>query len=519
MFIKSILGMLLAANIAGAATSKVDDSDKGWTWYRIGAYADDDAYKLIAHGTHNRNGYSQYTFNGTGVAVYGWQGPNGGQLEFIVDGVSRKTVSVASSVERYNFKMFEIANLSKGNHTLRIVSKNTRWVMIDYLLIEDGVTTTPAPTPSPTVSPSPSPTVTPTPTVNPSPTATPQDPTRYTDDRELVVRTIANFSKADDVVKFLDMAKRNNFNIVSVSIKQDEDENVPSGTVFYPSKIAPVAAVYKNFDVIGTIITEAAKRGIRVKAWIPQFHDQVAARKNADWAMKALVNGKIVPFQGSNPDSPEYFVNPINPEVQDYEISIIKEFLSMYKVDSVAIDWLRFDNWNMDMSDKTRSDFQAIYGYDPATINFAQSSTKRTQWNEFRMQKVADYAGRVKAAVKSVQNVPLGSYTLPPEFIECAQSAKRLAQHLDFFSPMAYYDDWGYQLNWVYDSVIADLVSEVGITKKIIPAYNYYWSISEFQQIYKTLNTRYPQIRGGSFFKYGKWTESDMTTADQGSKK
>ncbi|MNU00983.1 hypothetical protein D3C72_2442410 [compost metagenome] len=66
------------------------------------------------------------------------------------------------------------------------------------------------------------------------------------------------------------------------------------------------------------------------------------------------------------------------------------------------------------------------------------------------MQKVADYAGRVKAAIKGVQpGVLLGSYTLPPEFIECGQSAKRLAAHLDFFSPMAYYDDWGYSINWV----------------------------------------------------------------------
>ncbi|WP_413576052.1 putative glycoside hydrolase [Bdellovibrio sp. HCB290] len=506
MILRSVLGILALTNIAMAATTQIDDSDTGWTWSRIGSYADDDAYKKIAHGTHNRNGYGQYTFTGTGITVYGWQGPNGGQLEFIIDGVSRKTVSVSSTVERYNYKMFEISNLSKGRHTIRIVSKNTNWVMIDYLVVDDGVSTTPSPSPTPTVSPSPS----------PSPV---QDPTRYTDERELVVRTIANFSTANDVIKFLDMAKRNNFNIVSVSIKQDEDESVQSGTVFYPSKIAPVAPAYKSFDVIGTIIAEAGKRGIKVKAWIPQFHDQVAARKNTNWAMKALVNGQIVSYQGSDSSSPEYFVNPMNIEVQDYQISIIREFLSMYKVDAVAIDWLRFDNWNMDLSDKTRADYQALYGYDPATINFSQSSAKRTQWNEYRMQKVADYTGRVKAAIQAVQPVPLGSYTLPPEFIECGQSAKKLAQHLDFFSPMAYYDDWGYQLNWVYDSVIKDLVQEVGSTKKIIPAYNYYWTTSEFRQIYQTLSTRHPQIRGGSFFKYGKWNESDMVSADVGSKK
>jgi hypothetical protein len=69
---------------------------------------------------------------------------------------------------------------------------------------------------------------------------------------------------------------------------------------------------------------------------------------------------------------------------------------------------------------------------------------------------------------------------------------------------MAYYDDWGYSINWVYDGVLTDLVKEVGTSKTIIPAYNYYWTQSQFQQIYKNVASKFPQIRGGSFFKYGK---------------
>ena len=494
-FLSAIWSFLLLGLSAQAADIKVDDGAAGWTWSRMGSYLDDDAYLGYAHGATNKNGYGQYTFTGTAVKVYGWKGPQGGTLEAFIDGVSKGTISVNTSVEAYNALLFNLTGLSNSKHTIQIVSRSTRWVMLDYLIIQQDVTPTPTPTPV-------------------------QDPTRYTDERELVVRTIANFSTANDVVSFMDLAKKNNFTMISFAVKQDEDDEVASGTVFYNSAIAPVATKYKSFDVVGTIISEARKRGLKVKAWIPQFHDQVAAKKNPDWAMKALVNGQIVPFQGSDASSPEYFSNPLNVDVQNYQISIIKEFLSLYKVDALAVDWLRFDNYNMDLSNQTRADFSALYGYDPATINFSQNSTKLVQWNEYRMQKVADYAGRVKAAINAVQpGVLFGSYTLPPEFIECGQSAKRLAVHFDFFSPMAYYDDWGYSINWVYDGVLTDLVKEVGTSKTIIPAYNYYWTQSQFQQIYKNVASKFPQIRGGSFFKYGKWLDSDMQKADLGSKK
>ncbi|MNT97186.1 hypothetical protein D3C72_2394540 [compost metagenome] len=67
--------------------------------------------------------------------------------------------------------------------------------------------------------------------------------------------------------------------------------------------------------------------------------------------------------------------------------------------------------------------------------------------------------------------------------------------------------------------MIKDLVGEVGTKMSIIPAYNYYWTQAQFQQIYKNVESKFPQIRGGSFFKYGRWLESDMQKADLGSKK
>jgi hypothetical protein len=508
---------------ANAQLTTVDDGANGWTWRNFGSYTDTDAYKGKAHGTHNNGAYGQYTFTGTTVEVYGRSGPIGGSIEVIIDGVSRGSYSQLASVEVYNSRLFNVSNLSNARHTIKLVTKNTGWAMLDYLKVGTLTAPTPTPSPSPTVSPSPSPTVSPSPspspTVSPSPTAPPVDPTRYTDERELVVRTIANFEDHNDVVRFMDLAKKYSYTMISFAVKQDEDDEVISGTVFYPSKIAPVAPIYKNYDVVADIIAEGKKRGLKMKAWIPQFHDQVATKKGDAWSMKALVNGQIVNYTGSG-TSKEYFANPLNPDVQNYQLSIIKEFLTMYQVDAVAVDWLRFDDYHMDLGPATRADYQALYGYDPITIDFTRNTTQRTQWNDYRSTKLAAYVAKLRGTVDSVRpGMILGAYTLPPDFIEVGQNAKKLAPYLDFFSPMAYYDDWGYNISWVTDTVMTLLVGAVGPEKAILPAYNYYWTQSQFKTIYTSLASKFPKIRGASFFKYGYWEEADMKSADTGSKK
>jgi hypothetical protein len=84
---------------------------------------------------------------------------------------------------------------------------------------------------------------------------------------------------------------------------------------------------------------------------------------------------------------------------------------------------------------------------------------------------------------------------------------------------MAYFDDWGYNISWVTDTVMSLLVAAVGTDKVIIPAYNYFWSASQFKTIYSSIASKYPKVRGASFFKYGYWQEGDMKNADDGSRK
>ncbi|MGV2794466.1 hypothetical protein GNF78_14690, partial [Clostridium perfringens] len=65
---------------------------------------------------------------------------------------------------------------------------------------------------------------------------------------EVIVRTVNQFKNKADVLNFVAMSKRYGVDVISMNVKQDEDDEVPSGRVFYRSDIAPIAQGYENFD-------------------------------------------------------------------------------------------------------------------------------------------------------------------------------------------------------------------------------------------------------------------------------
>lgn len=319
----------------------------------------------------------------------------------------------------------------------------------------------------------------------------------------IVVRAIKNFSTYADIVKFVVMCNKYSIKDVILGVKQDDDNESSSGKVFYKSVIAPSARGYSEFDVLQSMITECKKVGIRVYAWIPQFHDQVAFRKSPSWEMKAKINGEIVPYIGS--DNMEYFVNPFYPEVQNYEMSIIKEVANYEGLEGIFLDWIRFDNYNMDLSDYTRIEYQKTHLYDPAEIDFNASSERRDEWQEWRTTKLAEYFKKVYEAVKLMKPIlQVGVFIVPPMFEECGQDAFKFRDYVDVVSPMAYFKDWGYNVSWVYKECIPQTILKVG--NKLIPCLGSDWSSREYKRIYTNL----PTMTKYAYFTYGLWTSTKL---------
>jgi regulation of enolase protein 1 (concanavalin A-like superfamily) len=336
---------------------------------------------------------------------------------------------------------------------------------------------------------------------------------------EVIVRTVNQFKNRVDVQNFVAMSERYGVDVISMNVKQDEDDEVPSGRVFYQSDIAPVAQGYENFDALQEVITAAHAAGIKVHAWIPQFHDQEAFLKHEEWQMQALVDGEQTPFTGSN--GSEYFVNPIHHEVQAYERSIIQEVIDNYPVDGVVLDWIRFDNYNMDVSDYTVNKYEAEFGYSPLSINFDADSPRRQQWNEWRTEQIGQYVGDIREDISRSPNpdVELGVYILPPEFIEVGQNVAKFKDDIDFVAPMAYFDDWDFNSDWVYSTEYgilkdtSDRISGTGV--QIVPTLDNDWTDDEYQEIYQGIRGNYPGVQRLSFFAYGAWPEAELAKINE----
>lgn len=329
---------------------------------------------------------------------------------------------------------------------------------------------------------------------------------------EIIVRTVNNLRDHSEVVSFLNMATRYHVSVINLAVKQDEDDEMPSGVVFYDSAIAPRAPGYETFDVLRDVIIEAHQRGIKIRAWVPQFHDQVAARKYPEWQMQVYDGARVVPFSGA--DGKEYFVNPLNPAVQSYQHSIIEEIARNYDVDGIVLDWLRFDDYNMDMGSDTREKFQNAFGHDPINIDFSTDNTQRTQWNTWRSTQIGAYVQSVRQKVHEINpEIDLGVYILSPEFSELGQDASRFSEQVNFLSPMAYFDDWGYARDWIYRTVLP-LTEEKANGVAVVPVFDVDWDDATYREILPKIRQGFPSITTLSWFMYGAWTEAILQRID-----
>ena len=330
---------------------------------------------------------------------------------------------------------------------------------------------------------------------------------------EIVVRTATNLRGPEDVSGLVTMASRYRVRTINLAAKQDEDDEIPSGLVFYGSRIAPRAPGFETFDALRDTIRAAHQRGLKVRAWMPQFHDQMAARAHPEWQMRALKDGRIAPYAGRN--RREYFVNPSNSAVREYQRALIEEVARTYDIDGIVIDWVRFDDYGMDLSEETRMRFRAIAGFDPIEIDFATDNVRRRLWNAWREAEIAGHIRRVRATLDAIKpGIELGVYILPPEFAEVAQDAAQFSDSVNFLSPMAYFRDWGFPSTWIVERLLPQTVKKAGFAK-VIPVFDEHLTNQASGEVLPTIRRSWPGIDTLAWFSYGRWTGAALQRIDQ----
>jgi hypothetical protein len=331
---------------------------------------------------------------------------------------------------------------------------------------------------------------------------------------ELVVRTIDNFKTPDDVAVFFARAKKAHVAIVHVNVKQDEDDERPSGQVFYASAIAPVAAGYEKFDALAASITEAHKRGIKVYAWLPQFHDQAALRAHPEWQTRASGRGHSRSRADAGKNAAEYFANPIDPAVQAYEMSLIVEVVRNYQVDGISLDRLRFDDINMESGPVTRR-LAALTGLkpgrDPMLLNFPARSLVLQRWQSWRTQKVALYVAQVRLAVMEIRpETRLTAFFLPPQFTEVGQDLALFSLYLDEVHPMAYFKDWSYSPAWIAARLMADVEQKRVGKAAVKPTLDGSDTFAQNVGILSAVEKKFPDVGAIAWFTAGYWQPAEI---------
>ncbi|WP_170138796.1 alpha amylase family protein [Oceanobacillus chungangensis] len=171
-------------------------------------------------------------------------------------------------------------------------------------------------------------------------------------------------------------------------------------------------------------------------------------------------------------DADTIFVNPIHPEVIEYELNIIKEVCT-YNLDGIVVDRCRYPNIYGDFSDLSKTNFEAYIGEKvktwPQDIFTIEKETKEVQfgslfpkWAEWRALNIKNFVNKARNVVKShnenllfadyvgswyplyfSEGVNWGSETYLPnlEWTADTYSVSGLAEELDFIMTGCYYPE------------------------------------------------------------------------------
>ena len=187
------------------------------------------------------------------------------------------------------------------------------------------------------------------------------------------------------------------------------------GRTIFPSKtMEDYGFISQNEKFIGSDplkmwIDEAHKNGMKVHIWfesfyvgnmVPSSHSKNILAVKPEWGNKTLAG---YTSSGATPSISEhngYFLDPANPEVQNFLEKLLTEIITTYKPDGINLDYIRYPqaissspsgNWGY--TDYARAEFNEKYGVDPVTLK--QSDDLWYSWGRYRRQNITDFVEKI----------------------------------------------------------------------------------------------------------------------------
>jgi hypothetical protein len=204
------------------------------------------------------------------------------------------------------------------------------------------------------------------------------------------------------------------------------------GEVLYDSRIAPYFGEFhgvtreRSYDMLGLFIEHGHELGMKVYASMNVFcggnlfmKRGIIYGEHSDWQSQVLLeDGEIHPISemGGNYNG---MLNPVDPEVQEYELSIIRELAGNYlSLDGLVLDRMRFDSQRADFSELSRRTFESWLGREvenfPDDILSAdlEKGPLFGDWITWRASVIKQFLAKVRRTVKEVNpDLRLCDYT------------------------------------------------------------------------------------------------------------
>ena len=234
-------------------------------------------------------------------------------------------------------------------------------------------------------------------------------------------------------------------------------------TIFHSKTMANYQFTAQNekflgFDPLKVWITEAHKRNIKVNIWFETFY---VGNKNpsVDPTSILAVNPSWANTTkrdyASNAPTPSlsehngYFLDPANPDVQEFLQELLNEIICNYCPDGINLDYIRYpqsvsakfagyDLSNWGYTEYARTEFKCRYGKDPVDIAYGDETWPL--WDKYRQDKITDFVLRTSKMTHS-KNTLLTAVVFPDrqKALETKQQDWKTWSTLDYvdgFTPL-----------------------------------------------------------------------------------
>lgn len=243
-----------------------------------------------------------------------------------------------------------------------------------------------------------------------------------------------SLSNPDNIRAYLEKVSGMGFGNVVVDVKSI------MGEVLYDSAIAPYMSPFdgvsrpRDYDMMGYFLKYGHELGLKVFASLNvfcgghNFMDRgIIYTDHADWQSICYNKGELVPIS-SDKSNYNGMLNPSNPEVQAYQIDILKEFVSRYpECDGLIFDRVRYDGMTSDFSELSKTQFEEYAGVKvenfPEDILSWYNDRGRLRkewvpgkhfkkWCEWRAMVIHDFVQKTHDELKAINpNLIIGDYT------------------------------------------------------------------------------------------------------------